>query len=188
MRKPRYLKNVPHFFEQILDPRTREKRKVQVIDATEELTAHLDKQDVWGSQGKGGTAGHLSKCIQDNGVGRLPGVYATQTTNSLLKVIFTDNIDVAIRYELPSDGKKVARINDDIKKGKKELLKLMPLDITYKPPRWNRSIECSQSEEMAELRAESKERRAGEEPGAYATPTESGFRDARRWYGRTAKR
>ena len=192
-RKPRYRKNVPHFFEEIYDQRTKEFRTIQVIDATKEFTARLDKQDIWGSESKADCYGYLSKCIQDNGIGRRPGVYAVQTSGSLTKVIYTDNIDVAYRYELPGDGKEIAKVNDDISRGKKELSKMVPIDITYKPPRWNRSIEYSQSEEMNEKRIESAERRRdneaeGKPPRHYATPTESGFRDARRWYYRGGKR
>jgi hypothetical protein len=190
MKRPRYIKNVPCFYEEIYDPRIGDKRKIQVIDAEEDSPFKIERCDVWGSNSKGGKLGHLSKCVQDNAAGRIPGVYLVQTTNSLQKRIYTDNIDVAYRYELDQDGKRVAKINDDVKRGKKDLLKLVPITVMAKPPRWNRSIEYSQSKEMAQLRVESAQRRAGETTRAYATPTESGYRDARRWYarGKTKKR
>jgi|SRR5215469_8308667 len=173
-------------------------REIEIIDIQDAKVPFkyiLTRDHVWGSRSrdkrlyKNLQEFAVTKCIQMNSVNSMPGVLESHFFKTIAYVRFINNPHIAWRYTPSQDGKHIARMNDDAKQGKKKLLELLkkPIELWLEVPRWNRSLECSRSEEMRNLRRESKERNAGGPTRSYDSP-ERGFRNgsgigkAHMWY------
>jgi hypothetical protein len=122
----------------------------------------------------------FTHCVQEVAIMNDPRVLDCRYFKTVAYVVFKDRPDIAVRYLPTNDGKKVAEINDSPlgDKGLRELIPLgRPLRLRLNPPRRNRSLEYLRSDEMKQIREDSKERRKGKPTRDYTSPSKRGYRN-----------